>query len=316
MARKKFKGTIFTGTAGDDVADADGVFSHSPPGITGFTPNNLAKLQDNRGDIIRGLAGNDQVSAGPRGDTIKGGASFDDLRGNGGRDNLDGGDDADSCDGGNGNDVVKGGAGDDLLFGSAGNDKVYGGAGNDSGPPAVVGLFGGTGNDLVDGGTGNDSLYGQEGNDLLKGGVGADSLSGGEDADRLIGGVGLDVLTGDAGQDRFVFKTKHDSGKDLLTADIIGDFHSITDEADLAERDRIDLRGLERAIDHKLHFIPDGAADNLGRGQGKYGIVFTVGDPAVSGDEVILIDLNGKAGADFAIRMDDVTALLRGDFIL
>jgi len=94
---------------------------------------------------------------------------------------------------------------------------VYGGAGNDSGPPAVVGLFGGTGNDLVDGGTGNDSLYGQEGNDLLKGGVGADSLSGGEDADRLIGGVGLDVLTGDAGQDRFVFKTKHDSGKDLLT---------------------------------------------------------------------------------------------------
>jgi hypothetical protein len=90
------------------------------------------------GDIIRGLAGNDQVSAGPRGDTIKGGAGFDDLRGNGGRDNLDGGDDADSCDGGNGNDVVKGGAGDDLLFGSAGNDKVYGGAGNDSGPPAVV----------------------------------------------------------------------------------------------------------------------------------------------------------------------------------
>ncbi len=60
MARKKFKGTIFTGTAGDDVADADGVFSHSPPGTTGFTPNNLAKLQDNRGDIIRGLAGNDQ----------------------------------------------------------------------------------------------------------------------------------------------------------------------------------------------------------------------------------------------------------------
>ena len=65
MAKKKFKGTIFTGTTGDDVADADGVFSHSPPGITGFTPNNLAKLQDNRGDIIRGLAGNDQVSAGP-----------------------------------------------------------------------------------------------------------------------------------------------------------------------------------------------------------------------------------------------------------
>ncbi|HEY8277009.1 MAG TPA: calcium-binding protein [Methyloceanibacter sp.] len=313
MAKKR--GTIFTGTLGDDVADADGVFSHGPPGITGFTANNLAKLQDDRGDRINGLAGNDQVSAGPGGDTIKGGAGFDDLRGNGGKDLVDGGSDADTLDGGAGNDVVKGSAGDDLLFGSAGNDKVYGGAGNDSGPPAVVGLFGGPGNDLVDGGTGNDSLFGQEGNDLLKGSAGADSLAGGEDADRLIGGGGQDNLLGDTGQDRFVFKTKHDSGKDLVTADIIGDFHSITDEADPAERDRIDLRGLERAIDHKLHFIPDAAADNLGKGQGKYGIAFTVGDPGVSGDEVILIDLNGKAGADFAIRVDDVTALLKGDFI-
>src|SRR4029078_525418 len=29
MARKKSNGTVFTGPAGDDVADADGVFSHS-----------------------------------------------------------------------------------------------------------------------------------------------------------------------------------------------------------------------------------------------------------------------------------------------
>jgi Ca2+-binding RTX toxin-like protein len=306
MAKKKFKGTIFTGTTGDDVADADGVFNHNPPGITGFTPNNLAKLQDNRGDIIRGLAGNDQVSAGPRGDTIKGGAGFDDLRGNGGRDNLDGGDDADSCDGGNGNDVVKGGAGDDLLFGSAGNDKVYGGAGNDSGPAAVVGLFGGTGNDLVDGGTGNDSLYGQEGNDLLKGGVGADSLSGGEDADRLIGGHGQDTMLGDAGQDRFVFKDKHDSGKTLLTADHIQDFQSIADQADPLERDHIDLRGIERQIGHDLKF------KGAGTDPGKFKIVF---DAAT---EQVLIDTNGKAGVDMVIDLSQgtVTALTKGDFIL
>jgi Ca2+-binding RTX toxin-like protein len=286
MAKKR--GTIFTGTTGDDVADADGVFNHNPPGITGFTPNNLAKLQDNRGDIIRGLAGNDQVSAGPRGDTIKGGAGFDDLRGNGGKDLVDGGSDADSLDGGNGNDVVKGGAGEDLLFGSAGNDKVYGGAGNDTGPAAVVGLFGGTGNDLVDGGTGNDSLYGQEGDD------------------RLIGGVGQDNLLGDAGQDRFVFKTKHDSGKTLLSADAIQDFQSIADQADPLERDRIDLRGVERQIDHDLKF------KGAGTDPGKFKIVF---DAAT---EQVLIDTNGKAGVDMVIDLSQgtVTALTKGDFIL
>jgi Ca2+-binding RTX toxin-like protein len=288
MAKKR--GTIFTGTTGDDVADADGAFSHGPPGITGFTPNNLTKLQDNRGDIIRALAGNDQVSAGPRGDKIKGGAGFDDLRGNGGNDAVDGGSDADSLDGGDGNDVVKGGGGDDLLlFGSAGNDKVFGGDGNDTGPAAVAGLFGGTGNDLVDGGTGNDSLYGQEGND------------------RLIGGVGQDNLTGDAGQDRFVFQRKQDSSNDVLTADSIEDFQSIADQANPLERDRIDLRGIERQIGHNLHFL--GTDVDLGR---KYGIVFA------SVTERILIDTDGRPDIDIVIDLSDgtVTALAKGDFIL
>jgi len=201
---------------------------------------------------------------------------------------------------------VKGGAGDDLLFGGAGNDKVFGGDGNDSGPPAVVGLFGGTGNDLVDGGTGNDSLYGQEGNDLLKGGVGADSLQGGEDADRLIGGRGQDSMLGDEGQDRFVFNNKHDSSNDPLTADDIGDFQSIADQADPLERDRIDLRGLERQIGHDLKF------KGAGTDPGKFKIVF---DAAT---EHVLIDTNGKAGVDFIIDLSDgtVTALAKGDFIL
>jgi Ca2+-binding RTX toxin-like protein len=305
MAKKKFIGTIFTGTLGNDVADADGVFSHGPPGIVGFTPNNLAKLQDNRGDIIRGLAGNDQVSAGPRGDTIKGGAGFDDLRGNGGNDVVNGGADADTLDGGAGNDVVKGSAGDDLMFGSEGNDKLFGGTGNDFGT-VLAGMFGGPGNDFLDGGAGNDSLFGQEGNDLLKGGDGDDSLAGGADADRLIGGHGQDNLTGDAGQDRFVFKGKHDSGNLPATADVIQDFQSIADQAVLTERDRIDLRGLERAIHHNLHF--QGTDVDLG----KFGIIFA------SATERIVIDTDGKPDIDMVIDLSPgtVTALAKGDFIL
>jgi len=303
MAKKKFNGTIFTGTPGDDIADAEGF--HGPPGIVGFTPNNLAKLQDDRGDRINGLAGNDQVSAGPRGDTIKGGAGFDDLRGNGGKDNVDGGDDADSVDGGAGNDVVKGGAGDDLLFGSEGNDKLFGGAGDDFGM-LLGGMFGGPGNDFLDGGTGNDSLSGQEGNDLLQGGDGNDSLAGGTGADRLIGGRGQDTMLGDAGQDRFVFKGRNDSSADPLTADAIDDFQSIADQADTLERDRIDLRGIERQIGHKLHFL--GTDVDLGR---KYGIVFA------SLTERILIDTDGRPDIDIVIDLSNgtVTALAKGDFI-
>jgi serralysin len=152
-------------------------------------------------------------------------------------------------------------------------------------------LFGGIGNDVVKGGAGNDTLMnGFDGNDVMYGGRGVDQMFGG------------------SGQDRFVFKDKHDSGKTLLTADIVQDFQSIADQADPLERDRIDLRGIERQIDHDLKFQGSGP----GLSPGKFKIVFD------SATEQVLIDTNGKAGVDMVIDLSQgtVTALAKGDFIL
>ncbi|WP_262028318.1 cadherin domain-containing protein [Microvirga sp. Mcv34] len=113
-------------------------------------------------DILKGGSGNAK-------DIIKGLAGDDQLFGEGGNDSILGGDGLDSLYGGNGNDILKGEAGKDLLKGDAGNDKLYGGLGNDV-------LLGGKGNDLIKGDADDDTLYGEEGNDKLYGGAGSDAF--------------------------------------------------------------------------------------------------------------------------------------------
>ncbi|KAB0267927.1 beta strand repeat-containing protein [Microvirga brassicacearum] len=75
-------------------------------------------------EVIRGLGGNDKISAGGIGsDTIDGGD---------GDDTLDGGYGADSLLGGSGSDILTdNGGGDDTLDGGTGNDILIGGLGND-----------------------------------------------------------------------------------------------------------------------------------------------------------------------------------------
>jgi Ca2+-binding RTX toxin-like protein len=269
--------TKFIGTNGNDTANL------GP--LTGFTPNDTAAYQDSEGDIFICLAGNDTVAAFGGNDEVYGGDGTDNLIGNNGDDLLDGGEGNDTLNGGGNNDVIKGGAGDDFAVGGEGDDNMKGDAGNDE-------LRGGTENDLLDGG------------------AGADILSGGDGTDSLTGGLGQDLLQGDAGSDRFVFKSKLDSSKDFGSADVIMDFHSVTDfVGDPANQDKIDLKGLERAIHHQLHFISNPA--KLGKGNGEFGVAYD------SVKKVVMIDLNGHAGADFLIHLSqDVAALKAGDFIL
>ncbi|EIM25786.1 Calx-beta domain-containing protein [Microvirga lotononidis] len=113
-------------------------------------------------DILKGGTGTAK-------DIIKGLAGDDQLYGENGDDSLVGGDGLDSLYGGNGNDTLKGDAGKDFLKGDAGNDKMYGGLGNDV-------LYGGKGNDLLKGDADDDVLYGEEGNDKLYGGAGNDTF--------------------------------------------------------------------------------------------------------------------------------------------
>ena len=312
MAKKK-KGTTFTGTNNDDTANADN------GQLTNFSPNNPVKLQDNLGDRFLCLDGEDTVTAGVGNDTIdggdgdddlfgregndliKGGAGLDELFGDDGNDKISGGADNDLLDGAAGNDNLSGGDGDDTLNGDTGNDKLFGGEGGDD----LVGYFG---NDLLNGGAGDDDLFGETGNDVLLGGDGDDGMVGGFGLDKLIGGKGRDSMTGNQGRDVFVFKSKADSTDDALTADTIDDFQSIADQAVASERDKIDLRGLENAIGHDLKFQGSGA----GLTPGKFKIVFD------ETTELVLIDTDGTAGADFIIDLSvgTVTALEKGDFIL
>ncbi|MCU9951763.1 calcium-binding protein, partial [Pseudomonas sp. PDM13] len=108
---------------------------------------------DNYNNVLLGLQGNDNLSAG------------------GGHDLLDGGEGNDTLKGGYGNDTLIGGSGDDQLLGNEHNDVLHGGTGNDS-------LLGGTGDDtyLFNLGDGQDTIQEYAGhgswNDVLRFGEG------------------------------------------------------------------------------------------------------------------------------------------------
>jgi peptidyl-prolyl cis-trans isomerase A (cyclophilin A) len=77
----------------------------------------------NRDNVIRGLAGNDQ---------ILGLNGSDRLLGQDGADRLVGGTGNDFLQGGVGNDVINGGAGNDRIAGNAGSDRIITGGGRDT----------------------------------------------------------------------------------------------------------------------------------------------------------------------------------------
>ncbi len=149
-------------------------------------------------NVLRGMAGNDFISAGL------------------GNDRLEGGDGNDTLIGGAGNDILDGGTGADLAVFS-GLRSAYSiiydtllakftftsvAEGIDTvsnvelfkfsdGSVATTSLLSSV-NKVLAGGTGHDGLTGSTGADTLTGLAGNDSLNGGAGADRLAGGIGDD----------------------------------------------------------------------------------------------------------------------------
>ncbi len=76
----------FTGTAGNDVANATGGGT-----LTGFTGGTLAQLTDAQGDTFNGLAGNDNIVSGSGDDIINGGAGNDFINAGTGNNDITGG---------------------------------------------------------------------------------------------------------------------------------------------------------------------------------------------------------------------------------
>lgn len=322
-----FRGTrtaeTFTGTFGNVTVD----YGASTGGVT----VDLA-----RGEGRGGFASNDAFAGianllgSSRNDVLSGDAAINQLFGRRGNDQLRGLDGDDELWGEAGNDVLDGGDGDDLLSGGGGADLMRGGAGNDAydvddagdrviearngGFDAVfasvsttlelhvenltlrgTAAIQGTGNaaaNAITGNVGANRLSGEAGNDVLKGEAGNDVLQGGLGADRLFGG---------AGADRFVFASVADSAGRAV--DRIEDFSR-------AQRDRIDLRGIDAGPfadgDQAFTFIGSAAFSDASQVRA----VRSGGGVAVSGD------LDGDGTADFAFQVFGVTALRAGDFLL
>ncbi|MCD2181100.1 hypothetical protein LQK81_03470 [Rhizobium sp. GN54] len=165
-------------------------------------------------------------------------------------------------------------------------ELIYGAGGKDS-------LFGDDGDQTLNGRGGDDRLYGRAGDDSLLGGSGRDVLQG---------GAGGDTLTGGSGTDVFRFTSVRDTTPGKSGRDTILDFRGA---------DRIDLSAIDASTKTKgnqaLTFIGTDAFSKQA-GELRY-------DKGKSGS-YIRADVDGDGKSDFAIELDGVHSLVKGDFIL
>lgn len=225
----------FFGGAGDDIfVNSTAIWSV----LKGDAGND--QLTGGSGiDWLEGGSDNDVLYGGVGNDVLKGETGTDQLFGDDGNDNLDGGDGNDYLDGGSGgdvllggqnilvssheSDVLHGGSENDFLYGGIGNDTIYGDAGNDeiSGENGNDTIFGGTGNDKLFGNPGDDFLWGDEGIDEVRGETGADTLHGGDGNDKIWGGTEADLLFGELGDDQLFGEDGNDEAWGGAGVDLI-----------------------------------------------------------------------------------------------
>jgi Tol biopolymer transport system component len=174
-------------------------------------------------NLVRGTAGNDNLTGTVAGDRIFAGPGNDTARGLAGNDCIDLGPGVDSTDGAAGNDLLVGGLGDDRILGGAGRDDITGNPDDDrlEGGADADRVFGDSGNDSVFGGSGNDRLHGVGGNDRVSGSSGRDRINGGAGRDRIGGGSSGDRIAGDQGNDRISGNSGADNIKGNSGADRI-----------------------------------------------------------------------------------------------
>jgi len=193
---------------------------------------------------------------------------------------------------------VEAGAGNDRVTGKSGADLFSGGAGDDI-------LGGGAGNDQLLGAAGLDRLDGGDGADILDGGLDNDRLSGGAGNDTLTGGAGRDVFTGGLGNDRFVFRPGDFGGATRATGDLLAGWNA---------GDRIDLGKVDAdtttAGNQTFAFLGTAAFNTADSRIGEVRFDRSASGVFVYGDQ------NGDGIADFVIRVDGISSLSAGDFIL
>lgn len=271
-----------------------------------------------------------------------GGNAADDISGNAAANVLVGNAGSDVLVGNGGNDTLAGGNGRDVLYGDARAQKVdvevsikaevveplqgggvvllglipaiagnlFAGAGTESGSvdaetvpqsaAILLGLFDGQTSQAVIAAPGTNYLSSMTGMQVF---AGSDMLDGGAGDDIIVGGPGRDLLVGGSGRDVFRFDDGDFSGSTANSADRILDFSE-------AEGDKIDL-GLVDAIvggdDDAFVFIGN---EEFGSVAGQLRIESAVGYSLLTGDT------DGNAAADFAIWLDDISAITGASIVL
>ena len=171
--------------------------------------------------------------------------------------------------------------------------------------------------DGVVGTEGDDRIWGNELYNILDGASGNDTIVARAERDSLIGGNGADILIGGSGADTF------DLNEDGAARDVVR-YLSMTDSSarlkagvgDTVQgfvlgEDKIDLSAIDANLAKKGNqaFVFRSEGDF----RSKAGEVLI----EVSGsDSLVLIDIDGDVAPEMVIRLEGVTGLTAGDFIL
>lgn len=321
------------GMGGDDILDGgDGddvlIGGQGADVMRGGKGFDTASYADAGAGVTASLANpkhNTGIAKGDRYHSIEklaGSSHADTLIGDSGRNHLDGGDGDDTLVGRGGADVLYGGDGKDVLIGGSGGDVLRGGKGRDTASyedasGGVVANLANSHHNKGDargdryasienllGSSKGDKLTGDRGANLLDGAGGHDVLYGRGGNDTLVGGKGADILTGGGGSDTFLFRATNESTVAARGRDTILDFSR-------KQGDKIDLRPIDAITstskNDAFSFIGQKAfsakAGELRFEQAKHATF-------------VYADVNGDGKADFAIRIEGIIDLTKGDFHL
>ncbi len=272
----------FTGTAGDDVANA------SNGTLTGFTGGTVGELQDAIGDFFNAGDGADRITAGAGNDTVNGEGGNDLIFGSLGNDTYDGG----------------AGTGDTVDYSAATNavTVTLDGSGGGSASGADVGSDTLTAIENVTGGAGADTFnLANAVQRTLNGAGGSDSA----DYTASSGAVILDVGAGAApiaGHDRLI-------NIEVITGSGLDDTFNVNDAADQTlnagnGNDTLSYANIGTAITCTLNATGTNAATGTGVGTDTFSNFETInggfGSDVFSASDSIQRTLNGSGGNDSA----------------
>jgi Ca2+-binding RTX toxin-like protein len=146
-----------------------------------------------------------------------------------------------------------------------------------------------------------DVLTGNDADNVINGGAGADTLTGGKGLDKLYGG------SNDGVKDIFDFNAANESTSAVM--DQIYDF--------VSGKDKIDLSSMTPSTNNKGAFLND-PATALGTTYKANSVWITKYDTSGTANDYVIVsaDLDGKAGADFAVKLIGINNIVTADIVL